>query len=445
MAQRTIGIDNVVNYSPSIPNYLPQNGWVNPNRPIPIDKQVKCNPCNQDPYYNPAAVVGGIGCPPMPGCAPCSGAPNMGGCGPCGGQPPLKILSDPGLANTCAAVPMINPYGPRRSVTTWRVNYLVSNRNGWASHLDPDVVNPWGIIIYNNQLWVVSSGTDSVLNYDVFGNKMIGVIGLRSAVHISSYPTGIAVNCGGGFSVSNGTFTKSSLFLVCTQHGTVHAFNPLVDPVNSYIVLNTQITGEISVFKGLAIANNNLYLANFFQGHIDVFDSYYNRLNNFTFIDGDTSDPIPADYGPNNIVHIGCFMYVLWARKNPNVILTSIDGPGHGFISVFNLDGSFVRRFTSRGVLNSPWAMIPAPCACGIPPGSFLVGNNGDGRINIFDCNGKYVGPMLAQSVLPIVLEGLWGLAPHYTDFNEIFFSSSPNQDIDGTVGSLTADQVVII
>jgi uncharacterized protein (TIGR03118 family) len=137
-------------------------------------------------------------------------------------------------------------------------------------------------------------------------------------------------------------------------------------------------------------------------------------------------------------------MYVLWARKDPNVTIHDLDGPGHGFISVFNLDGSFVRRFTSRGVLNSPWAMIPAPCECGFPPGSFLVGNNGDGRINVFDCNGRYVGPMLNMAGIPIKIEGLWGLAPHYTDFSEIFFASAPDENTDGLVGSIVRDQVIL-
>jgi uncharacterized protein (TIGR03118 family) len=130
----------------------------------------------------------------------------------------------------------------------------------------------------------------------------------------------------------------------------------------------------------------------------------------------------------------------LWAKKNPLVTVDTLHGAGFGFISVFNLDGSFVRRFTSRGVLNAPWGMIPAPCECGFPPGSFLVGNKGDGRINVFDCNGRYVGPLLNQSGLPVVIEGLYALGPHYTDFSEIFFTATPDENVDGLVGSMVVD-----
>ncbi len=62
-----------------------------------------------------------------------------------------------------------------------------------------------------------------------------------------------------------------------------------------------------------------------------------------------------------------------------------------------------------------------------IPPGSILVGNHGDGRINVFDCSGRFIGPLLNQSGLPLIIDGLRGLAPHYTNFNQIYFTASSN------------------
>ena len=425
----------------------------------PFAQYPACDPCINDPLYNPPPRPCGSGpcgsgpCGSGPyGGGPCGGAPcgpsrgpcNTGGCGTgCKDPCPLKSFCDPGLANTCAARPLINPNAPRRAVSTWKINYLVSNFANKASHSDEDLINPWGIIIWNNQLWVANGSTDSITNYDLFGNKLIGSISVRDAAHNSSFPTGLVVNCGGGFAVSANAISRSGLIVAATEHGTVHTYNPDVAPLNSFVVLNQQLTGEVAVYKGLAIANNTLYLADFFQGHIDVFDSNYNRLLGFHFQDGDSADPIPLDYTPNNIVHIGCYLYIIYARRDPNVTVHDLDGPGHGFISVFNLDGTFVRRFTSRGVLNSPWAMIPAPCECGFPPGSFLVGNNGDGRINIFDCAGRYVGPLLNQAGLPIIIPGLWGLAPHYTTHSEIYFAASPDEDVDGVVGNVQRDQII--
>lgn len=339
--------------------------------------------------------------------------------------------------------PIIDPCIPRRSVTTWKVNYLISNRLNTAAHVDPALLNPWGIAIINSQLWVVNGETDSITNYDLYGNRILAPITLRDAVNNSSHPTGIAINCCGGFPVTDGQSTKSSRFIVCGEHGTVHGCNPAISTQFAYILLNQQLTGEISVFRGIALTNNAMYLADFFQSHIDVYDNNYNRLVGYNFIDGDTTDPIPLDYGPNNIVHIGQFLYVLWARKDPNAILHTLEGPGHGFISVFNLDGSFVRRFTSRGVLNTPWGMVPAPNECGFPPGAMLVANNGDGRINVFDFCGGYIGPLLNQSGIPLHIEGIHGLAPYYTTFNEIFYTAAPNDGADGMVGSIVRDQII--
>lgn len=303
--------------------------------------------------------------------------------------------------------------------------------------------NPWGIVIHNNQLWVANNGTDTISNYDLFGNKLLGSITIRNAAHNSSFPTGMAVNCGGGFNVNNGNFTRPAVLMTVSEHGTGHGYNPLLDPLTSFITLNSQITGEVAVYRGLTVVNNILYIADFMNRHIDVFDGNFNRIVGYRFIDNDSSDPIPLNYAPTNIVNIGCYIYILYAEKDPNITIQATSGPGKGFISVFTLDGAFVRRFTSRGVLNDPWAMIPAPCDCGFPPGSFLVSNHGDGRINIFDCNGKYVGPLLAQSGLPVVIDGIRGLAPHYTDFNEIYFTSSFEENTEGIAGSLTKDQVI--
>ena len=405
--------------------------------------------------YGPGAGTGCCGTDqcskPNPCLGPCQGQKNCG-VNPC----PLKSFCDPGLSNSCAARPLINPVGPRKSVTTWTINYLVSNRANLAAHSDEYCVNPWGITIYNNQVWVANGGTDTITCYDLYGNKIMDSITIRSATQNSSYPTGIAINCNGGFGINPAVTinsnvsrqaTRTSLLLVAAEHGTVNAYNPTIDPLNSFVVLNKQNLGEVCVFKGLAIVNNILYLADFLNNRIDVFDSNYIRLNDtgpgFVFIDGYTADPIPRDFAPNNIVHIGCYLYVPYSKKTQGNANYALDGPTNGYISVFNLDGSFVRRFTSRGVLNNPWAIIPAPCECGYPPGSLLVSNTGDGRINVFDCSGGYIGPLLGRSGLPLVIEGVRGLVPHYTDFNEIYLTAAANDNTDGIVACLTKDQVI--
>jgi uncharacterized protein (TIGR03118 family) len=60
-------------------------------------------------------------------------------------------------------------------------------------------------------------------------------------------------------------------------------------------------------------------------------------------------------------------------------------GPNTGFISVFDVNGNFIKRAITGGNLNSPWGMALAPAGFGIFGGDLLVGNLGDGLINVYD------------------------------------------------------------
>lgn len=313
-----------------------------------------------------------------------------------------------------------------RCVTTWKIDYNICNRSAQAAHQDVDLIGPSDILLHNDQLWIVNNTSCFITNYDLFGNKLLNSISMDN----SDRPTCMAIN--------PSVDLENEAFIIATDHGSLYSYN-LKDKHTTLVLKQDQMP----VYTSIAIANNTIYLANFTQNQIDVFDLDYNKLTGFPFIDNNASDPIPPDYGPINIVHIGCYLYVLWAKKNPNNALDSLHGIGNGYISVFNLDGSFLRRFTSRGVLNSPRTMIPAPSVPGFPAASVLIGNNGDNRINVFDSDGRYVGPLLNSAGLPIYIEGLRCLAQHYVDLNKIFFVCAIEEDTYGLVGSITQEQII--
>ena len=349
---------------------------------------------------------------------------------PC--QEPCPIITyDP-----CANTP--------RAVTTWRLSYLVANLRSRATHYDVALVQPRGISVFENQLWVANTMSDKITNYDFFGNSLLGAIQVRQNARVVSFPSSVAINCGNGFNVPSASAGgRSALFVTATKTGDISIFNPSVDPQRTYLVYTNKELGIIAEYTGLTIASGILYLADFFQGKIDVFGSDFGRILGFKFVDDFSSNPIPLSYGPHNITYIAPYLYVMYAERQPGATVHHVIGPNTGYISVFNLDGSFVRRFYSQGVLNAPWAMIPAPCEVGIPPGSFLVGNIGDGRINIFTSEGIHVGPLISQMGIPLVIPGLQGLAAHYTNVNEIFFTSSEDIETLGLLGSMVRDKVI--
>jgi hypothetical protein len=60
-------------------------------------------------------------------------------------------------------------------------------------------------------------------------------------------------------------------------------------------------------------------------------------------------------YSPFNIQAVGEWLFVMYAKVAPDGDEQA--GDGLGFVDVFKPDGSFVRRFASRGTLNAPWAL----------------------------------------------------------------------------------------
>ena len=122
-------------------------------------------------------------------------------------------------------------------------------------------------------------------------------------------------------------------------------------------------------------------------------------------------DPtIPAGYRPFNIQNLGGQLYVTYALRDP-VTGDDIGGAGHGFVDAFDLNGHMLRRLASMGPLDSPWGLALAPTGFGPFAGDLLVGNFGDGMINVFDpLSGMFIDSLRDPNGNPIVIEGLWGL-----------------------------------
>ena len=105
---------------------------------------------------------------------------------------------------------------------------------------------------------------------------------------------------------------------------------------------------------------------------------------------------------------------VLWVAyaipKSPDFIDDSA-GLGNGIVNVFNPNGTWVRRFYTHGVLNSPWGITMAPVSGGPMKKTILIGNFGDGMINAFDNSGKFMGYLKMPGGDPIVIDGLWAIS----------------------------------
>jgi len=105
-------------------------------------------------------------------------------------------------------------------------------------------------------------------------------------------------------------------------------------------------------------------------------------------------------------------------------------GPGRGFVDVFDTDGHLLRRLVSAGRFNSPWERSRARrMPSDDSAATSLVGNFGDGRINVFDDNGRFIDQLEGADGRPLVLEGLWTLTlggGKTSSSDTLYFTSGP-------------------
>jgi uncharacterized protein (TIGR03118 family) len=239
--------------------------------------------------------------------------------------------------------------------------------------------------------------------------------------------------------------TIPAVFIFSTEDGTISAWaNGLSPAANAVIAADESMNG--AVYKGLAFAVNAkgpfLFATDFHNGKVDVFgpngpDGMFTKAT----VDGNFSDPqLPAGYAPFNIVNLDGDLFVTYAKQDDEKH-DDVAGPGHGFVDVFDTAGHLIRRFESRGRLNSPWGIARASFAFGPFSGKILVGNFGDGRINVFNNDGAWVDALEDEHGKALVIDGLWTLTlggGRNSSPDTLYFSAGPNGESNGLFGTIT-------
>jgi uncharacterized protein (TIGR03118 family) len=236
-----------------------------------------------------------------------------------------------------------------------------------------------------------------------------------------------------------------AVFIFSTEDGTISAWAGGLNPAEN-AVLAADESSSGAVYKGLAFAVNAkgpfLFATNFHNGTVDVFgpngaDGMFTKVS----LDGDFTDPeLPPGYAPFNIVNIDGDLFVTYAQQNGEKH-DDVAGRGHGFVDVFDTDGHLIRRFESRGLLNSPWGVARASFAFGPFSGKILVGNFGDGRINVFNNDGTFVDQLEDAHGKPLVIDGLWTLTlggGSHSSPDTLYFSAGPDGETNGLFGTIT-------
>jgi uncharacterized protein (TIGR03118 family) len=336
---------------------------------------------------------------------------------------------------------------------------LVSDQPGVAQNTDPNLVNPWGISESPNggAFWLSDNGTGLSPLY--FGDQNGSPLNHLFDVSIpGGAPTGQVFNSfqsimsngnSTDFTVTDGTNSSPAVFIFASETGSITGWHPGVGtpggPLNiSLFAQPGYMATDGADYTGLAIGNvgtaHYLYAADFHNGKVDVIDGQFHKT---TLAGSFTDHHLPKGFAPFNVQNLGGNLYVTYARRDAANDDNSVPGRGAGFVDVFDMSGHLLGRVATRGSLNAPWGLAMAPAGFGSFGGDLLVGNFGDGHINVYDPAHHYAfrGQLRGAHGKAVTIPGLWALqvgnGVSSGDTNAVYFTAGPNHETHGLFGSL--------
>lgn len=230
--------------------------------------------------------------------------------------------------------------------------------------------------------WVANNGSNTLGKYTSRG-ELLYTVDVTGGL-----PTGL---------VKNYTdFFGNYKLITVTENGTIEGYS-LINPIATVIV----VSNPGAIYTGVSLTKKRLYVCNFASGYVEIYD------RNFTFLGQFTDDALAnSGYAPYNVAVHGKYVYVTYARQDASKTV-AFPGIGFGYVDKFSRTGELLFRFINREPLNAPWGLMFSECG-----NCLYVGNNGDGRINIFDtCEGFFIKPLSDVHGNPIEIGNLWGLA----------------------------------
>ena len=331
------------------------------------------------------------------------------------------------------AAAMFTTVSARADTYSW-TNFQ-SDLAGVAQHVDPNLVNPWGMAASSNgTIWVSDNGTGVSTLYGQDGTARALVVEIPTAKQNrgTANPTGVVFNATGFFHVTKNGNSAPAFFIFVSEDGSISGWNPTLDQTHAIIAVDNGTNGGVNsaIYKGatLGVANghNFLYVTDFHTGKVETYDENFHQVNPNGF-----SDPsLPAGYAPFGIRNFDGEIFVTYAKQDQKGE-DDVAGPGLGFVNVFDTSGSFLRRLISNGNLNAPWGLA-------LVEGNLWVGNFGDGLINNYNpVTGAFIETLRRADGTPLQFDGLWDLLPQS---GGVFFTAGIGDEEHGLFGIITED-----
>jgi uncharacterized protein (TIGR03118 family) len=151
-------------------------------------------------------------------------------------------------------------------------------------------------------------------------------------------------------------------------------------------------------------------------------------------------------FAPFNVQVIGNRVFVSYAKQDADAE-DEVAGQGRGFVDVYDLAGNLLGGIDGHGQLDAPWGMALAPASFGQFAGDLLVGNFGNGGINVYaemsPGHFEHVAKLRGADNRPLAIDGLWALQFGQGGNNgpagTLFFTAGPDDETHGLFGQITA------
>ncbi len=339
----------------------------------------------------------------------------------------------------------------------YKVTNLVSDGSVAAPTMDANFINPWAMSI-SGTWWMSTQGS----GYSYVVPASSGTISFKVVIPAASgsttatgSPAGAVTTAGTtGMILPNGT--KAS-FLFSTLDGTISGWNSKLGTNGAVaeIAINNSSAG--ASYPGLAILNiatggvtssSYILAPNFGTGNaVEVYDSTFKP----TKLTGSFTDSsLPAGYSPYSVHVLGSQVFVNYALRSSTAPYYAVTGPGNGIVNVFDTSGNFVSRVVTFGNLNAPWGIAYAPANFGIFSNDLLIGNFGDGVINVYDPKSyAYLGQLMDSTGKHLAYASLWELLTGGTavtgttavsggDTSTVYFTAGLTGEAHGLLAGIT-------
>jgi len=334
-----------------------------------------------------------------------------------------------------AAAVLCSAAWPAMATQFQQTNLVTDDPAAHAAQItDPGLLNAWGLSYGpSGPLWISSNGGGTSPLYNVNPSTQVTAkVALTVSIPGAGNVTGQVFNSAAGTGSFNG-----DAFLFVSEDGTVSGWRGALGTTAETLMS----ASPGNVYKGAALGSvggfTYLYAANFRNGSIDVLKG---DAANPSLAGAFTDPGLPAGYAPFNVQNLAGSLYVTYAVRDA-AGTDEIAGAGLGLVDRFDLAGTFLGRVATGGTLDAPWGLALAPASFGAWAGSLLVGNFGDGRINVFDSKSSFLGQVEGAGGAPLAIDGLWALsagndgAAGSSDL--LYFTAGPDDESHGLFGVL--------